>query len=60
MLPAIIDADPGDETMKDRCTVCRRPWEEHYDPALLPYKNGPYGIFGLVMDHTPHIEGIHA
>ena len=43
------------------CSKCGKPWEEHYKPDFLKYKNGPYGTFGLKPgEHTPHIEGVHA
>lgn len=42
------------------CSICERPWEEHYEPDMLKYKGGPFGVFGLKDgDHTPHISGIH-
>lgn len=42
------------------CSKCGQPWHQHYDPKFLKYKNGPFGAFGLVADHTPHIPGVHA
>ena len=42
------------------CSRCGRPWQDHYDPEMLRYKNGPHGTFGLIADHTPHIVGVHA
>ena len=43
------------------CSICGRPWEEHYEPELLKYKLGPNGIFGLKEgDHPPHVDGYHA
>jgi hypothetical protein len=46
-------------TVTGVCSICGKPWEEHYRPELLRFKMGPYGSFGLSADHTPHIPGIH-
>jgi hypothetical protein len=40
------------------CSVCGKPWQWHYDPDKLQYKNGPYGTFGLTAEHTPHLGGL--
>lgn len=42
------------------CSVCGQKWEDHYHPDLLKFKMGPYGIFGLIANHTPHLPGVHA
>lgn len=52
--------DGDDEDELPLCSRCGKPWEDHYKPALLKFKNGPHGTFGLSADHTPHIEGVHA
>lgn len=55
---ACVDESPAATT--PACSRCGQPWEKHYDPDLLKYKNGPFGTFGLTADHTPHIVGVHA
>ena len=42
------------------CSRCGESWQSHYHPDFLKYKNGPFGTFGLVADHLPHVPGIHA
>jgi hypothetical protein len=59
-LAAYVRADMAD-ALATHCTHCGRPWQAHYKPEMLKFKNGPHGTFGLKDDdHTPHIRGVHA
>lgn len=59
---ALVEAmdDKGNvDNTKVMCSTCGKPWWDHYDVNKLKYRAGPFGTFGLVSDHTPHIDGIH-
>lgn len=58
--PDIYQALVEMEDALSACSICGKPWHEHYKPDFLKFKMGPYGTFGLEADHTPHIPGLHA